>query len=164
MSMNWADYSILAIIALSLLISLVRGFTKEALSLAGWLVAFWVALTFANNLEPLLQPYIEVPSVRLSVAFAVLFLVTLLLATLVNFMAVQLVRKTGLSGTDRFIGAFFGIARGVVVVLALVILAGLTALPEDPWWSASLLIPYFQETAIWVRYYLPDELANSIHY
>ena len=162
--MNWADYSILAIIALSLLISLVRGFTKEALSLAGWLVAFWVALTFADNLEPLLRPHIEVPSVRLSMAFAVLFFVTLLLAMLVNFNTVLLIRKTGLSGTDRFIGAFFGIARGAVVVLALVILAGLTTLPEDPWWHASVLMPYFQEMAILVRHYLPTDLANSIHY
>ncbi|WP_303909077.1 CvpA family protein [Thiohalomonas denitrificans] len=162
--MNWADYTILAIIALSLLISLVRGFTKEALSLVGWLVAFWVALTFSNNLETFLRPYIEVPSLRFSVAFAALLLFTLLLAALVNFMAVQLVRKTGLSGTDRFIGAFFGIVRGAVVVLALVILAGLTKLPEDPWWDASILMPYFQETAIWVRYYLPVELADSIHY
>ncbi len=162
--MNWADYTILAIVALSLLISLLRGFTKEALSLVGWIVAFWVALTFADNLEALLRPHIEVPSLRLSVAFALLFVITLLLAALVNFMAVQLIRKTGLSGTDRFIGAFFGIARGAVVVLALVILAGLTALPEDPWWHASVLIPYFQEMAVWVRQYLPDELANSIHY
>lgn len=162
--MNWADYTILAIVALSVVISLLRGFTKEALSLAGWVVAIWVALTFANNLESFLRPHIEVASLRLAVAFVLLFVITLLLAALVNFMAVQLVRKTGLSGTDRFIGAFFGAARGAVVVLALVILAGLTALPRDAWWQASALIPYFQELALLLRQYLPDELAGYIHY
>lgn len=162
--MNWADYSILAIIGISVLISLWRGFTREALSLLGWIVAFWVALSFANNLEDLLKPHIEVASLRLSAAFAILFLLTLLLAALVNFLAVQLIQKTGLSGTDRMIGIFFGIARGAVVVLALIIMAGLTALPRDAWWGESVFIPYFQETALIVRQYLPDELADNIQY
>ena len=71
--MNWADYTILAIIGISVLISLWRGFTKEAFSLAGWIVAAWVALTFADSLQVLLEPHITVPSLRLIIAFAILF-------------------------------------------------------------------------------------------
>lgn len=162
--MNWADYSILAVIGVSVLISIWRGFTREAFSLAGWVLAFWVALGFSHSLEGVLQPYIEVPSLRLSVSFISLFLVTLLLAALVNHLAVELVQKTGLSGTDRMVGIFFGIARGAVVVLALVIVAGLTALPRDAWWGDSALLPYFEETAIWVRQYLPADLAEHLQY
>lgn len=162
--MNWADYTILAIIGISILISVWRGFTKEALSLLGWVVAFWVALTFAAHLEDLLRSHIEVPSLRLGAAFLILLVLTLLLSALVNFLAVQLVHKTGLSGTDRVIGSVFGFARGVVVVLAVVVGAGLTAVPHDPWWKASALLPYFQETAVAVRQYLPAELAGYIRY
>lgn len=162
--MNWVDIAILIIIAISVAISLMRGFTREALSLAGWIIAFWIALTFGDNLEVLLQPHIDVPSMRLIVAFALLFIVTLLLAALINFLVVQLIKKTGLTGTDRMIGIFFGIARGGVIVAVLVLLAGLTPLPQDGWWRQSLFLPYFQDMALWIRNYLPPEVAENIRY
>lgn len=162
--MNWVDYSILAIIGASVLISLWRGFTKEALSLAGWVIAAWVALTFADNLQVLLESHISVPSLRLIVAFAILFIVTLFLAGLVNYLAVQVIKKTGLSGTDRVVGILFGVARGILVVAVLVLLGGLTPLPQDPWWREAQLLHYFQDIAIWMRQFLPDEFAKSIRF
>jgi len=162
--MNWVDITILGIIALSVAVSLMRGFTREALSLAGWIIAFWVALTFADRLEGLLISYVEVPSIRLILAFAILFLATLILVALVNYLVGQLVRKTGLSGTDRMIGIFFGLARGIAIVTVLVLLGGLTPLPGDPWWREAALLPYFQEMAVWVRGHLPAELASNIRY
>jgi len=162
--MNWVDYSILAIIGVSVLISLWRGFTKEALSLAGWVVAAWVALTFSDNLQLLLEPHISAPSIRLVVAFAILFVATLFLAGLVNYLAGQLIRKTGLSGTDRMIGVLFGVARGVLVVAVLVLVAGMTPMPQDPWWRDSQLLHYFQDIAIWIRQFLPDDIAQKIQF
>ncbi|MCW8829798.1 MAG: CvpA family protein [Gammaproteobacteria bacterium] len=162
--MNWVDYSILAIIAVSVLISLWRGFTKEALSLAGWIVAAWVALTFSDKLQPLLEPHITVPSLRLIVAFAALFIVTLFLAGLVNYLAVQLIKKTGLSGTDRMAGILFGVARGVLVVALLVLVGGMTPVPQDPWWREAQLLHYFQDIAVWMQQFLPEDIAKSIHY
>jgi membrane protein required for colicin V production len=162
--MNWVDFAILAIVGISVLISLWRGFTREALSLAGWIVAVWVALTFADRLQVLLEPYIQVPSLRLIVAFAALFLITLLLAGFVNYLAVQVIKNTGLSGTDRMVGIFFGVARGCVVVAVLVLVAGMTPMPQDPWWSESQLLHYFQDLAVWLRQFLPADIAKSIHY
>lgn len=162
--MNWVDYSILAIVAASVLISLWRGFTKEALSLAGWVIAAWVALTFADKLQVLLEPYIQVPSLRLIVAFAILFIATLFVAGFINYLAVQLIKKTGLSGTDRMIGIFFGVARGCVVVAVLVLVGGMTPMPQDPWWNQSQLMHYFQDMAIWLRQFLPADIAKSIQY
>jgi len=162
--MNWVDYAILAIIGASVLISLWRGFTKEALSLAGWVVAAWVALTFADKLQTLLESHISVPSVRLVVAFAILFIVTLFLAGLVNHLAVQVIKKTGLSGTDRVVGILFGVVRGCVVVAVLVLVGGMTPIPQDPWWREAQLLHYFQDMAIWMRQFLPVELAQSIRY
>ncbi len=162
--MNWVDYTILAIIGVSIFISLLRGFTKEALSLAGWVIALWVGLGFADNLQRLLEPHITVPSLRLIIAFAILFVITLFLAGLVNYLAVQVIKKTGLSGTDRMVGVFFGVARGCLVVAVLVLIGGMTPMPQDPWWKESQLLHYFQNIAIWLRQFLPEGIANSIRY
>ena len=162
--LNWVDYSILAIIAVSVVISLLRGFTKEALSLAGWVLAFYVGLTFADKLAVRLEAHIEVPSIRMIVAFAILAIATLFLAGLLSYLAVQLIKKTGLSGTDRMIGVFFGVARGCVVIAGLVLIGGMTALPQDPWWGQSHFIPYFQDMAIWIKQYLPPDLAETVKF
>jgi membrane protein required for colicin V production len=162
--MNWVDYGIVGIIGLSALISLMRGFVREALSLAGWILALWVALTFTRELAERLPASVSVPSVRLAVAFLGLFLSALLLTALVNFLAVQLVEKTGLSGTDRMLGVLFGVARGAVIVAILVLFAGFTAVPRDPWWGSSLLLPEFQQLALWIRGFLPPDIAAQIRY
>lgn len=163
-SLNWLDYAILAVIALSVLISIIRGFTKEALSLVGWIVASWVALTFSEQAEPLLRDYIEIPSIRLLVAFVSLFIITLFLAAFVNYLVSQVVKKTGLSGTDRMIGIFFGIARGIVIIAVLVMIAGMTPIPQDPWWGESQLIHYFESIAQYISQFIPDDFAANLRY
>lgn len=135
----------------SAVFSLMRGFVREALSLIGWIAAFWIALRFANSLAELFLVSISVPSLRIVVAFTILFVLTLILSALINHLAGDLVQKTGLTNTDRMIGVVFGVARGGVVVSMLVLLAGLTTIPQDPWWGESVLIGYFQEFAIYLR-------------
>jgi len=162
--MIWIDYVILAIIAISMFISVTRGFVREALSLVIWIAAFWVALTFSNELALRLEGMIETPSARVIAAFAILFLVTLVVGGLTNYLIGQLVKKTGLGGTDRAIGMLFGIARGGVIVAVLVVFAGLTPLPQDPWWSESLLLIHFQQLAEWMIEFLPPEYAGNFSY
>lgn len=159
--MIWVDIVIPGIIAISALFSLMRGFVREALSLAGWVAAFWVALTFAKDFADLLLAGISAPSLRMVVSFTILFVVTLVITALLNRLAGQLVSRTGLSGTDRMIGMIFGIARGVVVVSVLVLLAGLTTLPQDPWWQQSVLIDVFHKLALWLRYTVAPELSGG---
>jgi membrane protein required for colicin V production len=161
---TWADYFLLAIITISALLSLWRGFVKEALSLTTWVLALWVAILFFEKLGNWLTRWIDTPSISDVVAFAALFISTVLLGGLVNFLAGQLVAKTGLTATDRALGMVFGIARGMVIVAVLVLLAGLTALPQDPWWSESLLLVHFKDMALWLRSFLPPDVAENIHY
>ena len=161
--MIWVDYIILGIIGLSAVISLVRGFVREALSLAVWVLAFWVAWTFFRELAEQID-WFTVPSVRLCVSFAILFIATLMLGALVNFLVGQLVDKTGLSGTDRLIGIFFGAARGALLISVLVLLAGLTPFPNDPWWHESQLIGYFQELALWLKELLPPDIGEKFSF
>lgn len=162
--MIWVDYAILTIIGVSALISVVRGFVREALSLAAWIAAFWVAFNFFESFAVFLESFIPVPSVRLAAAFLILLVLTLILGGVVNYLVVQLVHKTGLSGTDRMIGVLFGVARGAAVVTLLVLAAGFTALPRDPWWRESVLIGHFQEAAVRVRGYMPPNVAGYFVY
>jgi membrane protein required for colicin V production len=158
---NWVDAVILAILGLSALISLFRGFVRETLSLISWVLAFWVALTFGHTLgELFLQKYINSPTVRLGVAFGGLFLVTLIACAIFNYFISQLVDKTGLSGTDRMLGLVFGIARGVVLVAALLLVAHLTPMPEESFWKQSLLIPHFEPLELWLKGFLPDNVSD----
>lgn len=160
--MVWVDYFIVALVILSALISLMRGFVKEALSLVTWIMAFWVSLTFLDSLEAVLTRYIETPSVRMLVAFASLFIVTLIIGAMVNHFVSLAVKKTGLSGTDRMIGVLFGTARGVLVVAALVLLGVLTEVNRDPWWNDSTFIPLLEPIAAWMAGFLPEDMVQSV--
>jgi membrane protein required for colicin V production len=162
--LNWADMAIVVVVLISTFISLVRGFVREAFSLAVWILAFWVSWTFFHPASDLLAPAIQTPSVRYGIAFAGLMLATLLVGGVINYLLIRLVQKTGLSGSDRFIGMIFGAARGVLLVAVLVLLAGLTPLPGDPWWQESKLIPYFQELALWLKQLLPPEVAEKFQF
>jgi membrane protein required for colicin V production len=164
MAMAWIDIVILALIALSAILSLFRGFVTEALALAAWLVALWVAMTFYEELAAWLSQWISLVSAQKITAFAILFVCTLLLGAAINYLAGKLVAKTGLTGTDRMLGVVFGVARGTVIVAILVLLAGLTPLPQDPWWQDSQLLGYFEEFAMWMRNLLPGEIADNIKY
>ncbi len=160
----WVDMVILGLILLSSLISLIRGFIREAFSLAVWVIAFWVSWRFFRDFSIQLEGFIATPSVRLGVAFILLMLLSLAVGGLINYLVIRLIDSTGLSGSDRFIGMIFGAARGILLVAVLVLLAGLTPLTEDPWWRESLLIPYFQELAIWLKTLLPPEVADKFQF
>jgi membrane protein required for colicin V production len=158
------DFAILGILVISTFISLLRGFVREAMSLAGWILAFWVSLTFASGLSDLLTSSFEDPTFRLIAAFVGLFVLSLIVSSIVNFFAVKLVHRTGLTKMDRFLGVLFGFGRGLLIVTILVLLAGLTTLPREPWWHESFLLFRFQAVAEWIQALLPAGIAGSFHY
>jgi membrane protein required for colicin V production len=146
--MVWIDYAILGIIGLSALISLVRGFVKEAMSLATWIAAFFVASRFYADLAVFLD--ISDPLFRNGVAIAILFVLTLILGALINYIIGELVSKTGLSGTDRVLGVCFGAVRGVFIVAALLLFIDtMTGFAQTDWWQQSRLIPEFGIVIQW---------------
>lgn len=160
----WADYVIIGVVFISALIGLFRGFVKEAFSLGSWIVSIFIAIRFNQAFSVYLTDYIDVPSIRIATAFVILLLVALILGAMVSYLVSQIVDKTGLSGTDRFAGFIFGIARGVVVMAVLVLLAGLTPLPQDPWWVESTLIGPFQELSVWLREQIPEGVTGYFSY
>lgn len=148
--MNWADWTIIAILVISSLIGLKRGLVKEALSLLCWAAAFIVAMTFHQPLATLLEGSVSTPSLRQIIAFTALFVATLIVGALVNYLIGELVRITGLSGTDRLLGMVFGLARGAIVVMAmLLLLPALVPVKQDVWWQQSVIIPHFMAMEDW---------------
>jgi membrane protein required for colicin V production len=162
--MGWFDIAILVVILISCLISLVRGFVKESLSLATWLVAGFIALRYHTVMAGMLAPYIESPTIGLAAAFATLFILTLIVGAIINYMVSQLVSKTGLSGTDKMLGMVFGAARGVLIVAMVVLFAGLTPIPSESWWQESIMVEHFMKVAVWIQNLLPTDVASRFNF
>lgn len=142
-SLNAADWIILTVVSVSTLLSLLRGFIKEALSLLGWILGFLVAMVFAERFAAVLSPAIENPTGRYVVAFAVLFVLTLIAVALLAKLLQSLVAFVGLGALDRVLGLGFGFVRGVFVVLAAVVLLRPIFEPERfVWWQQSQLLPH----------------------
>ncbi len=159
--MSWFDLLIIGVIALSALISLIRGFVKESISLISWVVACILAFRYFSPLSELLEPYVSSPMVRSITAFAILFISTLLVGAIINFIMSQLVSKTGLSGTDKALGVLFGAARGVLIVTLAVLLASLTPMPDAQWWQDSTTVTFFQQMGEWGKGIIPADTADK---
>lgn len=162
--MTLLDYAVLIIIGFSVLLSLLRGLVRETLALAAWVVAFVVAGLFGSTLATLMPDEIPGEELRQLAGFVVLFFVVLLTMSLVAMAASQMVKSAGLSVEDRLLGAVFGLLRGGAVVMIMVLLAGATALPSQPFWRDAALRPLLERVAIVVKSWLPLEVSRHILY
>jgi membrane protein required for colicin V production len=158
------DYVLLAILAASIVISLLRGLVKEVLSLIAWLAAFVVANRYGADFAALLPESIPGGTVRLVAAFLILFVGTLLLASLLNRAIAHIIDASGLKVVDRGLGGLFGLARGLLIVMTLVILAGFTDLPKQPVWRDALLVGVTESAVRIVKPWLPDDWARHVNY
>ncbi len=162
--MSWLDFAFIAVIVMSALISLIRGFVKESISLVTWVVAGFLAFRYFVPLSDMLGSLIESPTLRGVVAFGLLFVATLIVGAIINFIVSQLVTRTGLSGTDKSLGVVFGAARGVLIVAILVLLFGLTPMPQSDAWKDAATIGFYQQIAEWLRAVVPTDAADNFSF
>ncbi|HUW26332.1 MAG TPA: CvpA family protein [Gallionella sp.] len=156
------DFFILTILLVSLLLGLWRGLVYEVLSLAGWPIAFVLSKLFANSIVPLLP--VQQETVRLAVAYAVVFIIALIVWSVLVWLLARLVKMIGLGWLDSVMGGLFGALRGVLVILALVWLAGLTHIPEQAFWRGAQTSKTAEDIALMTKSWLPGNIAQRIHY
>jgi membrane protein required for colicin V production len=162
--MTLFDYAVLTIVGVSVLLSVLRGFVREVLALASWVIAFMAASLLSSRVAEWLAPMIANDLGRAVAAFACVFLMTLLAMSLLAMILAGLVRKAGLGLEDRLLGGFFGFARGMLIVLVLVLLGGLTAAPRQPAWSEAMLSPALEALAGKAKAWLPQILSRNLSY
>lgn len=162
--MSWLDYAALAAVGVSVAWGIWRGLVREVISVAGWVLAFLAANVLGVPLGEALPHAIPSPELRMLLAFVGVFIVTLALATLAGVFVSKLVKTVGLEGLDRLLGALFGVARGVLIMVAFGLLAGLTALPRQPAWRESVVGPPLARTAQMLKPWLPRPFASRLRY
>ena len=155
MQWHWVDYVIVGIIGLSVITGLFRGFIKELIALCVWVLAIWLALNYSAAIDPWLQPHIQDKTVRTVVAFVAILLATILAGGLFNAMLSFILRRSGLSGTDRFLGMGFGFLRGVFIVALLMVVFKMTSIPHEDYTSKSRLYVKFDPLVNWLSGYMP---------
>jgi membrane protein required for colicin V production len=158
--MNVADYLILALVLISALVGLFRGFLREVIALVTWILAVFIAWRFSSALEPHLGGLLSSPAVRPWAARAIVFLVVLLVGWAVATVVVHFIRLSIFSGIDRFLGLLFGLLRGVVIVGIVVILAQTLRLDREKWWTRSMLVPFGEQIAGILRGIAGDKLKD----
>lgn len=162
--MTFFDYAVIATIVISILFGAWRGVVGEILALVAWVVAFFVARTEANMVALWLVVHIADAGIRFPAAYVIIFVGVLLLFGIARTVISMLLSAVGLGLLDRLLGVFFGIFRGVLVVLAGVMVAGMTPLPKSAWWQESVLAPPLETAVLAARPWLPAEAVKRIRF
>ena len=158
------DFLVLFVLICSVVVSTLRGLVKEILSLASWIVSFVVANAYGEDLAKLLPDMVPGMTTRLIVAFVALFIGVRLLTSLLAMAVDALIKASGLTLADRGLGGLFGLGRGLVIVLTAVLLCGMTAIPQQPFWKGAVLSPLAETAARTVKPYLPGDFAKHVQF
>jgi len=158
------DYAVIGIVLLSLVLGLWRGVVSELIALAAWVLAIMAALEFGAPTGQFLFAGIADPAIRALAGCALVFVGVLVVMALLRLAVHSMVKALGLSLSDRLLGMFFGLARGVLVVMALVAAGGLTSAPQQPWWKQATLAQPLETAVLVAKPWLPDDLAKRIRF
>jgi membrane protein required for colicin V production len=162
--MTWLDYAVIGVFVVSLAVGALRGLVREVLSILGWVIAFLAANLLAGPLGPLMPQAIPSPELRVAAAFVAVFMASLIVTSLLGLLLSKIVKAVGLGGVDRMLGALFGLARGLLIVLAAVLLAGLTSAPKQSFWRDSASGAYLVRAAQALKPLLPQTFSERLRY
>ncbi|KAF0814998.1 Colicin V production protein [Andreprevotia sp. IGB-42] len=162
--MTGFDYAVLAIIGLSILLSVMRGLVQEVMALVGWAVAAWLAIYYAAPISIYMPAGIPDERLRYLAALIAIFAGVWLFTALLRITISQFVKSAGLSPVDRLLGAVFGLLRGALFVLLLVLVAGLTSFPASSTWRNAMFSPPFEALARLSLPWIPQALAERIKF
>lgn len=158
------DYVVIGIVAASLLLGLWRGVVGELIALAAWVLAFFAAVEFGGEIGNAVFSGIADTGLRALAGFAAAFIGVLVVMALVRLAASGLIKALGMGLSDRLLGIFFGLARGVMIAMILVAAGGMTSAPQQPWWQESSLAPPLETAVLVASPWLPADLAKRIRF
>lgn len=143
--LNWLDLTITGIILFSVILSLLRGFIKEALSVACWIGAFLIAIYGHKWFESFLDQWIHDEQILTIISSVVLFIISLIVLSIITYFISELLTQNMISGVDRLLGLLFGVIRGALIVVALLFLIEVIfpQIMDQDAWKNSVLVPYF---------------------
>jgi membrane protein required for colicin V production len=148
----------------SIALGVLRGLVREVLALVAWVAAFLLSNFLAPEVAKLLPQGMGSEEIRLLVSYVVVFIIVLVALSVLAILASKLVKVIGLGASDHVVGGIFGLVRGVLVVMILVLLAGLTALPRQSAWRDAALRGPLEAVAGYVKTWLPVDLSKRIKY
>ncbi len=154
----------LAILLASMVVSMMRGLVREVLSLVAFAAAFISAVWWGPWGYEALTPYIETSLLRMAVAYLGVFVAVLLIVGTINLALGTLIKSTGLAPADRGLGAMFGLARGLLIIIILVVAAGYTPLPAQSWWQQAMFSPLSEQVIVSLKQQLPQDVGRWIPY
>jgi membrane protein required for colicin V production len=172
MEFSWIDIGIAFILLVSIAVAIFRGFVKEAISLASWIAAIWLAITFSHQVALFLpasiddatfslsQNEIEVSKLRIGIAFVLIVIGTLMAGALLNYILSHLTKNRAIRGVDRMLGVFFGFFRGAAIIVVLILAASYTNFPLSETWKASQILPPFELVAKKVIEMMPPDFSK----
>jgi len=158
------DWGVLGTIALSTLFAFFRGVIREMIALVAWVAGFVAAIAFTPVVGGWLPEIGSYPLIRYIVAFTAILIGALLLGALVAYPLARAIRAAGLGFVDRFLGAIFGLGRGLLLVLLFVLAAGVTSIPRAEWWQNAVLAAPLVEAALMLKPWLPERWAERLDY
>lgn len=158
------DLVAIAIVAVSVGVSIWRGLVRELLALASWIGAFWVAKEFAALTSSWWPAALSHPGLRLMLGFIAVMLTSLLVFSLLSLLVARLVKAAGLTAQDRMLGAAFGLLRGLLIAVTAVLLGGMSSAPREPYWRNALLSAPLEVAALWVKPWLPQDVAARVSF
>ena len=158
------DFIAVVVVAISVGFSIWRGLVREVLALLSWILAFWLAKLFAAVVAGWLPSSWSHQGLRIAIGFVAVMLVSVLVLSLVSMLVVHLVKVAGLTASDRMLGAVFGLLRGVLIVVILVLLGGMTSEPREPYWRHALLARPLEKMALWAKPWLPEDIARRVSF
>jgi len=162
--MNGFDIAVLVVVVLSTLLAFARGVVRELIALASWVAALVLALGVGGEVATMLPVLESSPAARYVLAAGLVFVAVLIAGAAIAHLLTKAVRAVGLGFLDRLLGAIFGVARGVAIVLLFVLIAGVTTLPRYEWWQNAAFEPMLVTAALALRPWLPAGWGGRLDY
>lgn len=162
--MTLFDYVVIGIVAASLLLGLWRGVVGELIALAAWVLAFFAAIQFGDDIARTLFLGIGDKGLRAMAGFAAVFIGVLVVMALVRLAASSFIKAIGLGVSDRVLGVVFGVGRGLMIAMVLVAVGGMTSAPQQDWWQEATLSAPLETAVLAAKPWLPPDLAKRIRF